>query len=529
MVKSLRWRLASSYMLVTLLTATVIGGAAYVLMRQYVDSQEKASLESNAQSVVTQARSLLWPVVRQSDLQSLVTMSSYMGNMRVRVLDLEKQALADSGNTGRADQFLWVLPSGSGMGGGMPMGEHMTFILPMHEPDQQLSENDIYDLYGLSPDMSFWVVRRETYPWGSRIEFRPGLERIAVESQTKGGQVVLVPISESGVKLGYVEVIGDPGFGNETLNTTARVIAIATAGAVLISGGVGLFIAQRVTRPVNHLAEVTTAMSEGDLSIRAPELGKDEIGRLGQGFNKMADSLESSFKALENERDTLRRFVDDASHELRTPITALMNFLELLSGKAKRNKKSSDELLRESLAQVQRLEWITNNLLKLSRFDANIVPIDRQPVKVSDLLEAALSPFKTIASEKAVDLKLTPPHDDFKVSLDRTLILLALSNLLDNAFKFTSQGSGSIELGGEREGGHLRLWVTDNGSGIPPEDLPRVFDRFYRGKNAGKEGSGLGLAIVKSIAEIQGGSVSVESVLGESATFTLRLPLEEVN
>ena len=106
MFKSLRWRLASSYMLVTLLTALVIGGAAYVLMHQYIDSQERASLESNAQSVVTQARPLLWPVVREPELQSLVTMTSYLGDVRVRVLDLENHVLADSGSERRADQFL---------------------------------------------------------------------------------------------------------------------------------------------------------------------------------------------------------------------------------------------------------------------------------------------------------------------------------------------------------------------------------------------------------------------------------------
>jgi signal transduction histidine kinase len=529
MFKSLRWRLASSYMLVTLLTALVIGGAAYVLMHQYIDSQERASLESNAQSIVTQARSLLWPVVRESELQSLVSLTSYLGDVRVRVLDLENKVLADSGTKGRADQFLWVLSSDYGMGGRMPAEEHMTIILPIHEPDRQLSQNDIQELFGLSPEMSFRVIRREALPWGSRIEFQPNFEQIIVESEPDGGQVVLAPITEAGLQLGFVEVIGDPGFGEETLNTTARVIAIATAGAVLISGGVGFFIAQRVTKPVNHLAEVTTAMSEGDLSIRAPELGKDEIGRLGQGFNRMADSLESSFKALENERDTLRRFVDDASHELRTPITALMNFLELLSGKARRDKKTSEELLKESLAQVQRLEWITNNLLKLSRFDANIVTIDRQQVKAGDLLEAAVSPFNAIAVEKEIDVKVVPPAKDLEVSLDRTLTLLALSNLLDNAFKFTPAGSGVIELGGERVEDHLRLWVRDNGSGIDPQDLPHVFDRFYRGKNSGKEGSGLGLAIVKSIAEIQGGTVAVESVLGEGSTFTIHLPLEETN
>jgi signal transduction histidine kinase len=524
MFKSLRWRLASSYMLVTLLTALLIGGAAYMLMRQYVDSQEKSSLESNAQSIVAQARSLLWPVVQESELQSLATMTSYLGDVRVRVLDLENQVLADSGIKGRADQFLWVLSSGYSIDGRMSVAEHMTILLPIEEPDHQLSEDDIYELYGLSPEMTFRVVQREALPWGSRIKFQPGFEQMLVESETIGGQVVIAPIVESGVQLGFVEVIGDPGFGKNTLDTTASVIAIATAGAVLISGAVGFFIARRLTKPINHLAEVTTVMSEGDLSIRAPELGEDEIGRLSQGFNKMADSLQSSFTAIENERDTLRRFVDDASHELRTPITALVSFLELLSGKAKRDKKSRDELLEESLSQVQRLEWITNNLLKLSRFDANIIAVDRQRVKVFDLLDEALSPFKTIASKKGIVVELVPPQEDVEVSLDRTLTLLALSNLLDNAFKFTPEGGGIIELGGEREGDHLRLWVRDNGSGIDPQDLPRVFDRFYRGKNAGKEGSGLGLAIVKSIAEIQGGSVTVESALREGSTFTLRLP-----
>ncbi len=526
MFKSLRWRLAFSYMLVTLLTALVIGGAAYVLMRQYIESKERASLESNARSVVTQARSLLWPVVRESELQSLVSMTSYLGDVRVGVLDMEDRTLADSGNPGRADQLIWVLPSGFGIGGRMPMVEHMTIILPIREPDQHLSENDIYELYDLPPDMSFRVIRREAYPWGSRVEFQPGFEQMVVDTETNGGQVVVAPIIESGMQVGFVEVIGDPGFGTETLDTTAQVITIATAGAVVISGIVGLIIAQRITKPVNNLAEVTTAMSEGDLSIRAPELGQDEIGQLGQGFNKMANSLEASFKALENERDTLRRFVDDASHELRTPITALMNFMALLSGKTKRDKKSKDELLKESLTQVQRLEWITNNLLKLSRFDANIVTINQEQVKVGELLEDAVFPYKTIASEKNIDLKAIPLEDEVEVSLDRTLTLSSLSNLLDNAFKFTEERDGVIEVGGEIRDENLHIWVRDNGKGIAPEDLPHVFDRFYRGKNIREEGSGLGLAIVKSIAEVQGGSVEVESELGEGSTFTIKLPLK---
>lgn len=524
MFKSLRWRLTSSYMLVTLLTALVIGGSAFVLMRQYIDAQERDFLESNARTVAAQARSLLWPAVHESELQSLVAMTSYLGDVRVRVLDMAHNVLADSGRLGRADQIIWVLPSGFGTGVRMPMEDYMTIILPILEPGQFHTENDVSEMYDLPPEISFRVIQREALPWGGRIEFRPGFEKTVIDTEHHGGQAVVVPVTESGIQLGYVEVNGNPAFGVETMETTTRVIAIATTGAVIISGIVGLLIAQRITKPVNHLAEVTTTMSEGDLTIRAPELGQDEIGRFGQGFNKMADSLESSFKALESERDKLRRFIDDASHELRTPITALMNFLELLTGKTRRDKKSSDELLKESLIQVKRLEWITNNLLKLSRFDANIVPINREQINIGDLLDTAISSFKTLATEKGTDVKVVSPEDDIEVSVDRTLTILALSNLLDNALKFTQKGSGIIELGGEIRGDFVRIWVRDNGEGIDPADLPHVFDRFYRGKNVGEEGSGLGLAIVKSIAEVQGGSVKVESELGEGSTFTIQLP-----
>lgn len=523
MFRSIKWRLTISYVLVTLFTAFMIGGLAYGLMQQHIESQELISLESNAQAVAAQAGLLMWPVIRTSDLQSLVTTTSYLGDVRVRVLDSRREVLADSGSSRYAEQFIWVLPSGFVGGELPPFDAARALILPVMDPEHIHEIDELLMMYEVSPEFSFQVIQREAFPWGSRIEFRQGFEQNAARAVQNDGHRVEVPILESGILLGFVEIIGSPGFGLETLQTTTRIIAIATAGAVLFSGIIGLFVAQRVTKPVNELAAATSAMCEGELSIRAPKLGKDEIGQLGQQFNMMADSLETSFRALENERDTLRRFVADASHEIRTPITALRNFIELLE--QKRDTKTRKVLLSDSLAQIERLEWITSNLLNLSRLDAGITPLKKDTVRVSELINKAAAPFQPLAKERKLAFKIIPPEDDFDLIADGALLELSLTNLIDNAFKFTPDEGGQVELGCEVREGVCRIQVRDNGVGIDPDDIPHVFDRFFRGKNVEEQGSGLGLAMVKSVIAAHGGEVSVDSELGEGSTFKIDIPL----
>jgi two-component system phosphate regulon sensor histidine kinase PhoR len=225
---------------------------------------------------------------------------------------------------------------------------------------------------------------------------------------------------------------------------------------------------------------------------------------------------------------------------LRTPITALRNFNELLLGAAADDPEARHEFLRESQAQIERLAWITAHLLDLSRIEAGLVTLDANTHDVAELIEAAVAPFRLEAQSKEVALTAVLPDVPVAIVCDRPRVEVALSNLLDNALKFAPPG-GHIEIGAERTGDTVRLWVEDSGPGILPEDLPRVFERFYRGRSvpaaedsgqtsgaqAGQdEGSGLGLAIVRSIAEAHGGHVSAESDPGQGARFTLELPLE---
>ena len=292
---------------------------------------------------------------------------------------------------------------------------------------------------------------------------------------------------------------------------------------MLLAVIVGLLVSRGLTAPLRSLTAAAGRMSSGDLSIRAPARGKDDIGQLARQFNQMAARLESSFAELAAERDSLRRFIADASHELRTPVTALKNFNELLQGAAADDPAARAEFLAESQAQLDRLEWITHNLLDLSRLEAGLIALDVTQHDAEELIRTAAGAFKSLAHEKNVTLSAREPSSPLAVHCDRARIELALSNLLDNALKFTPAG-GHVETGVEQTAQNVRLWVQDSGPGIALADRERIFERFYRGRDSHVEGIGLGLAIVRSIVQAHGGHVTVEGEPGAGSRFVIELP-----
>jgi signal transduction histidine kinase len=261
-------------------------------------------------------------------------------------------------------------------------------------------------------------------------------------------------------------------------------------------------------------------MGAGNLSVRANLKSGGEIGALGDQFNQMADNLQTTIKQLEDERDSLRRFIADASHELRTPITALKNFNTLLQGPAASDAAAQKEFLLESQLQIERLAWITANLLDLSRLDAGLLELDLTEHDLGEIIESSAAPFEKLAGEKGISLYIQLPDTPVKIIADRPRLEMAISNLLDNAIKFSPE-NGKIWVILESDQECITVLVRDTGYGISPDDLPHIFERFYRGRAHNMEGSGLGLSIVKSVVEAHGGKVDVESIPGEGTTFTL--------
>jgi signal transduction histidine kinase len=527
MFRSIRWRLIASYVLLTVLTASAVGVLSIEIMRRYVQRQEAEDLRANAQAVAQQALPLMWPRVRDRELGQLARTAAFLGSARVRILDRHAQVLADSGAPGEANKLVWIAPS---LRSQLSQGERIEwpgFMMLPGGGSVLLTQTDLSRLDDLPPGLTLTFVRRTYTPWGGRIEFETYTtpeEAAPAEAQPRSTTRIRAAIGDEDAPLGMVEFSAGPNYAEQALMTTQRALAFAGGGAILLAALVGVWISQRLAGPIRTLTESAGRMAGGDLSSRVQIQSKDEIGELAEQFNRMAAQLQASFHEVAAERDALRRFIADAAHELRTPITALKNFNALLRGEASGDPQAREEFLQESQAQIERMQWISDNLLNLSRLEAGLIDLDRHHHDTGDLLAAAASALKPVSREKGIDLEVNSPDPAPQLYCDRRWTELALSNLIDNAIKFTPPG-GKVELGARGGEDVIRLWVQDNGIGIQPEDRDHIFERFYRGKTSTAPGSGLGLAMVKSVMEAQGGRVSVDSIPGKGSRFILEWAL----
>lgn len=527
---SIRWRLVLSYVLLTLLTVGLVGMLALTLLQQFIHAQTKAQLQTNARTIASQAAVLMTPAPRLDDLQDLANSLAFLGGMRVRILDEQNHTLVDSGLPDKASSVVWMQPDPTNQG----QPSYLVPLSPRHLRDY-VGQAWIRDALGRRTAV---IVRIEQGPWGRQMvlvepgnsaETNPAPTATpviragrSVPLQASAYESVRYPIGNSNNPRGYVQLDAPAASGEQILAAMRQALLLAGLGATLVAAIAGLLVGRSLTAPVLALSDSATRMSGGNLSVRAPERGAGEIGLLARQFNHMAGSLQASFEAISAERDTLRRFIADASHELRTPITALGNFVELLQGPAANDPAARKEFLAESQNQVRRMEWITGNLLDLSRMDAGLVQLDRHPYDLSDVLESAAAPFLPRAQEKGIRMVIDGPSSPVTLSCDRARMEMALGNLLDNALKFAPAG-GQVRLSGASSEQGIRITVEDNGAGIKAGDLPFIFERFYRGQ-ATADGSGLGLSIVKSIVQAHGGQVSIESQPGQGTRAIIDFP-----
>ncbi len=320
---------------------------------------------------------------------------------------------------------------------------------------------------------------------------------------------------------------------------TFRATAIANVAAVLgaiallalgLSVVVSAALAQRFTTPLRRLTEASRGMASGDLTVRVPtteaRAGSTEMAELAVAFNAMADRVQESVEIIRHDRDRSRDFLADVSHELRTPLAALRTFNELLKAQAGSDPEARTEFLDSSGQQIERLDWLAQNLLELSKLDSGLVLLDLRPDDLRASVESAVEQHDAPARKRGITVTSHLPDVPVRIRHDPPRIGQVVGNLIGNAIKFTPPGgSVTVDLAATSEG--ARIEVADTGVGIDPTELPHIFERFYRGSRSNEargSGSGLGLAIVQSIVEMHGGRVAVESRIGQGSRFTVSLP-----
>ncbi|MEX0832955.1 MAG: ATP-binding protein [Actinomycetota bacterium] len=293
-------------------------------------------------------------------------------------------------------------------------------------------------------------------------------------------------------------------------------LLVAGLVAAVIALGLARLLARGMTKPLRDMAQAARKLETGDYSQRVQTASRDEVGQLAAAFNRMSAELES----LEQLR---RDVVANVSHELKTPISALRAHLEnVLDGV----EDPDPQTLQVMLQQSERLGRLVDQLLELSRLESGDLPLRPAEVEVGPLVSNVLSEVEVTRSNGvAVDNKV--PSELPAVWADPERLHQVLFNLLDNAVRFTPPG-GEVTVSAARVNGRCEVTVADTGPGIPPEHLPRLFERFYRvdpARSREDGGTGIGLAIARSVVEAHGGRIRAESEEGKGTRFTFDLPV----
>lgn len=343
---------------------------------------------------------------------------------------------------------------------------------------------------------------------------------------------LFAPISLGDSVIAFL-VMGSPIDPDGQLQRLILTLLLGSVGTLVVALGGGFWLADRAMRPVKTITHTARDLGESDLSRRL-HLGRgDELGELADTFDAMLDRLQAAF-------DRQRRFTADASHELRTPLT----IINLEAGRASQPGRSSQDM-QQALATIRSenefMTRLVNNLLTLSRMDSGLTALNFEPVDLSDVALEGVERLAPLATRQGVALE-AGELPELTVSGDRQFLAQMINNLIENAIKYTAPSPDrrvrvETALCSEGKVPMACLRVADSGPGIAPEHLPHLFDRFFQADPArtrgaadhagatGSAGVGLGLSIVHWIVRAHGGSVCVDSAVGQGSTFEVRLPL----
>jgi heavy metal sensor kinase len=292
--------------------------------------------------------------------------------------------------------------------------------------------------------------------------------------------------------------------------------------AVLLATFAGSLLARKIARPLEGLASAANAISTGDLKQRVViESNITEVDRLKQSFNEMAESLSQSDEAK-------KAFIADVTHELRTPLTVIKGTIETLEDGAFDDVEGRGPLLASMQRETDRLIRLVNELLVLTRADAGSLQLNIQPLNLAELVKARCDVFSNLATRQGITLEVCEAdcQSALLVRADPDRLSQVIDNLLDNAIRHSTDNS-TITITIKEANEHAECSISDQGTGIPPQHLPFIFERFYRvdsSRNRKDGGTGLGLAIARALINAQRGQISAQSIEGKGTTITFWLP-----
>jgi signal transduction histidine kinase len=337
--------------------------------------------------------------------------------------------------------------------------------------------------------------------------------------------------SENGQTKGFVYIVlasqqfvsqTDMLFGSYILRLGSMTVCVITVLAFLV----GLIAIYYLTRQWNTLTLAFQNFKNGRLSTRLKE-SSGEMGMVSSTFNEMASTIEKNINNLQSVDSLRKELITNISHDLRTPIASIQGFAELLQEKGQTlSVPEKTEYLDIVLNNIERLKKLVNDLFELSKLESQSVQLKMEALSLPELAHDIAGKYRLIAMEKGVSINTILSRNLPLVNADIGMIDRVLQNLIDNALKFCEKGDViNIELD-QQNPESIEIRIGDTGSGISQEDLPMIFDRYYKGRGDDKRtGSGLGLAITRKIVELHGSSIEVKSKLDEGTVFSFRLPV----
>lgn len=511
---SLRTQLPVSYASIALITTTLIGAVLLFIIWNYYHGLEEKYLNSNLHGTANN----LTRIVEENDItdpESLIEYSDVFQNQanvtafliqsRMRVLDIERNVIADSGSPSKSWNI--TIPRPNSNNGQQPSqtgangDERPSFSLEKSEGQSSQDSESNPPPYSIqaNPNMFGFLLEDSMYEEGKRSSV------IAEE----------VFYDKDGNILGYVELSESPGYGQRIILNVLKGWGIASLIGLVVSVSFGWFMSRKLIKPLVNLEEVATEMKNGNYEIRSPILEPDELASLSETFNQMAAHIQKSI-------ETLRQFVSDAAHEIRTPLTSLRADLNLAL--SENSTKKSKPIVKRSLEQVDRLDQLSRDLLDLSKLESRNTDTEMERINLADLLTELSEVHASAAEQAGITFLLQVPSSSLIVNGVKSQLYRAVGNLLDNAVKFTPAG-GKVNLSlGEVDRSAL-IEIEDTGIGIPADERELLFKRFHRGKNTQRyPGSGLGLAIAKAIVEKHQGEIGLNPDTNRTV-FYIRLPL----